>query len=491
MTEVQADVGGPLLGRPVQPRLKPGAISGFRNLVIGVASTAPAFSLAATLGLLTAAVGTSAPAVLIVSFVPMLCIAIAYAALNRVDPNCGTTFAWGARALGPTLGWLGGWAAILAQLVAVASEAQVAGSYSLQLFGVHAPGELITTVIGVGWVIGLLVICCLGIEMSARTQVLLLACEMLIIVGFAVVALVKVYSGHPGSSHPHLSWFYDVPSAKALTAGLVAGVFIYWGWDTCLSINEETENPRTAPGRAALLSTVVLVLTYVFVTTAMVAFAGPKLLSDNSNDVFAPIGDAVFGSGLGALVILAVLTSTVATTLTTLLPNARTVYAMARAGAAPRSLARINERYQTPVRATLLVGIVSVLLYVGLTLVSTAVLTDTITAIGLQIAFYYGITGLTCIVAFRRRIVSSLRDFIVLGVLPAVGTLTLAYVFVRTTVDNWAPSQSASGGVFGVGAVDIIGVGGLLLGLGLIVIQRRRQPGFFDRAAHPAMEPGA
>ena len=74
--------------------------------MIGVASTAPAYSLAATLGFIVAVkgIGVHAPAVLLVSFVPMLLIAFGYKYLNRADPDCGTTFAWATRALGPYIG---------------------------------------------------------------------------------------------------------------------------------------------------------------------------------------------------------------------------------------------------------------------------------------------------------------------------------------------------------------------------------------------------
>ena len=95
--------------------LKKNAIGYLSNIVIGVASTAPAYSLAATLGFVVAVkgVGVHAPAVLLVSFVPMLLIAAAYKYLNRADPDAGTTFAWITRAMGPTQGWMNGWAIFL------------------------------------------------------------------------------------------------------------------------------------------------------------------------------------------------------------------------------------------------------------------------------------------------------------------------------------------------------------------------------------------
>src|ERR1700727_2126473 len=123
--------------------LKQNAIGYLSNLVIGVASTAPAYSLAATLGFIVAVSGggVHAPAVLLVSFVPMLLIAAAYKYLNRADPDAGTTFAWTTRAFGPGMGWLNGWAIFLADGIVMASLADIAAIYTFKLFGFTALGE--------------------------------------------------------------------------------------------------------------------------------------------------------------------------------------------------------------------------------------------------------------------------------------------------------------------------------------------------------------
>src|SRR2546422_11321236 len=81
--------------------LKTGALGFVSSVVIGVASTAPGYSLAASLGLVIAAVGLQAPAIMWIAFIPMLLVATAYYCMNRVDPDCGTTFSWASRALGP------------------------------------------------------------------------------------------------------------------------------------------------------------------------------------------------------------------------------------------------------------------------------------------------------------------------------------------------------------------------------------------------------
>jgi amino acid transporter len=79
------------------------------GLIIGIASTAPAYSLAAVLAIVVVGVGVQAPAVLLASFIPMFLIASAFYYMNRADPDCGTSFSWVTRAMGPSLGWLGGW----------------------------------------------------------------------------------------------------------------------------------------------------------------------------------------------------------------------------------------------------------------------------------------------------------------------------------------------------------------------------------------------
>ena len=118
-------VGGAKVG---EKGLKKDAIGYLSNVVIGVASTAPAYSLAVTLGFIAAdeGIGTHAPGVLIASFVPMLLVALGYRYLNRADPDAGTTFAWTTRAFGPGTGWLNGWAIVLADVLVMAVPSRFA-----------------------------------------------------------------------------------------------------------------------------------------------------------------------------------------------------------------------------------------------------------------------------------------------------------------------------------------------------------------------------
>src|SRR4051812_46147322 len=345
-------------GRPgvVDKGLKKDALGFVSSCVIGVASTAPGYSLAASLGFVVAVagVGLQAPATLLVAFIPMLLIASAYYYLNRADPDCGTTFSWVTRAMGPSAGWIGGWAIIVADVIVMANLAQIAGLYSFLLVGWQSAADstLAVTIVGVVWIAIMTAICVIGIELSARTQVGLLGAEIVTLVLFSIVALVKVATGDagPDAVDPSLSWLnpFAIDSTSALISGVLIAVFIYWGWDSTVTVNEESRDATEGPGKAAVLATVILLAIYVVVSYAAQAYNGTQTLIDNQDDVLSVLGTQVFGSPLDKILIIAVLTSAAASTQTTILPTARTSLSMARAGAMPESLGRIHPRFLRP-----------------------------------------------------------------------------------------------------------------------------------------------
>ncbi len=480
----------PAAGGVADKGLRRGAIGFVSSVVIGVASTAPGYSLAATLGLIVAAVGFQAPAILWVAFVPMLCIATAYLYMNRTDPDCGTTFAWVSKAMGPWAGWMGGWAIIVADLVVMANLAQIAGLYSFKLFGWESAAGSVAavTAVGVVWIVVMTAITTIGIELSARTQVVLLSAEVVTLGLFAIVAIVRVYAGDAlaDSQRPELSWFSPFAidgGTAAPTTGILLAVFIYWGWDSAVSVNEETENPSESPGRSAVMSTLLLVGIYVVVATAAIAFAGTEKLSDQ-DDALAILGTDVLGGTFDSLLIIAVLTSAAASTQTTILPTARTTLSMARCGAMPAGLGVVHTRFMTPHVATMLFGALAIAWYVGLTIVSENILFDSIGALGLMIAFYYGLTGFACALYYRREARTSLAGLLFAVVAPAIGAIILTWVLVESVIDLSDPANSESGDAwFGLGPPLVIGIGFMALGAMLMAVWSRRERAFFERRA--------
>jgi amino acid transporter len=480
--------------------LKAGSLGLLGSIVMGIASTAPAYSLAASLGYVVITengdgiVGVKAPLVMVLAFLPMYFIAVAYSELNKAEPDCGTTFTWAARAFGTRTGWMGGWGIIIADIIVMANLAQIAGSYSFVLVGADglASSTFWSTVAGIIWITVMTYICYRGIEVSARLQYALLGVEVVTLVGFALFALVKVYAGSApaGDLKPSLSWLSPTGlTPTAIVTSTLIAVFIYWGWDTAVATNEESDDPAKTPGRAAVLSTVLLLLTYALVSVATIAFAGvgPSGIGlgnvDNADDVFAAMGHEVFGGGLVGwvmvhLLAICVLTSASASTQTTILPTARTSLSMAVFGAAPRRFARIHPRYLTPTDSTLWMGAVSIVFYVGLTLTSENILADTIAAVGLMIAFYYGLTGFACTWFYRRTMWRKPRDILMQGVLPSLGGVLLTGAFIWSAKTYLDPDYGYTS-VAGVGGVFLLGVGSLLLGVVLMLAWQAVSPAYF------------
>jgi amino acid transporter len=475
--------------------LKSGALGLMSSVVVGLASTAPAYSLAATLGFVVIAVGAQAPAIMVLAFLPMLFIALSYQELNRVLPDCGTTFTWATRAFGPRLGWLGGWGIIAADIIVMANLAQIAGSYGFLLFGANdlAESKFWVTVVGVIWIAVMTWVCYKGIEISARLQYALFGIELVVLVLFAAIALIKTYAGDPpaGSIQPELAWFnpFAIDSFSGFTEGVLLAIFIYWGWDTAVAINEETADKGRTPGRAAVISTIVLLATYAVVTVAAQAYAGVGESGlglsnpDNTDDVLSGLGNAVLGSDLGKILILMTLTSAAASTQTTILPTARTTLSMAVQRAIPAVFAQVHRRNLTPTWSTVVMGVASVVFYVGLTLISENVLGDSITSVGLMIAFYYGLTGFACVWYFRGSIFGSGRNFLLRGLLPLLGGLILLVAFIKSSVDMFATDYGETS-FAGVGGVFLLGFGALLLGVLLMEAYRLVSPDFFRSRVH-------
>jgi amino acid transporter len=364
------------------------------------------------------------------------------------------------------------------------SLASVAGNYTFQLFGSTSPSNLDVTIVGILWIIVMTAICYVGIELSARLQQLLLGMEFTTLVIFAVVALVKVYANHPAHSvQPTLGWFnpFDISSISALDGGILLAVFIYWGWDSGVSVNEETEDSSTAPGRAAIISTFVLVGIYLLVTTAAQAFGGIDSLKTNQADVFAPLGTSVLGSPLNKLLIIAVLTSASASTQTTILPTARTTLSMARAKAIPKQFGNVHPRYLSPGFSTLWMGTTSLIVYVLLSATSQNLIADAFTSLALTIAFYYGFTGFACVIFYRRHLLDSAKNFFFIGVLPFVGGAVLTWVLIKAVIDYSKADGGYAKPFLGIGSPIVIALVMIILGLILMIVQRVTMPEFFRR----------
>ena len=455
--------------------LRAGVLGLTGSVVIAASSVAPAYSLAAALAGMVAAVGTKTPALFVIGFIPMMLTAFAFRELADQTPDCGTTFTWSTRAFGPWVGWLAGWASGIAAIVAVGNGAQIAAIYLLEALHLDAAAHSMIAQIAVGGlaVVVLLVLCIRGIDVTARTQAVLLVVQFGMLALVSVVALGKVFSHHAGPQAVTPEWSWLVPSglsASAIAHGAILCVFVYWGWDACLSVSEETKDPHRNPGKAAVLTTVLVLGTYVLVSFAIQAFAGFGTTGiglnnpQNASDTLSILGDPVVGSALAVVLLLAISSSSLASVLTCLAPTARNILAMAFYRALPQRLARVHERYRTPWVATVVIGVGGFGIYLVMMLVSQNSLADMVSSLGLATAFYYAVTAYACMWTYRRTLLASARNFWLRGAFPLVGAAAMTWAFVQSAVDMYAPDYGKTH--FGpVGGVFLLGIGLLVLGI--------------------------
>jgi amino acid transporter len=498
--------------------LKGGALGLISSTVVGVASTAPAYSLAATLGFVVALIGVKSPIVTILAFVPMLLISVAYNELNRANPDCGTTFTWATRAFpsllkgrsrtgspaNPAIGWAGGWGIVAADLLVMASLAQIAGQYVFLLFNATSiggnPRSGWVLLVGVAWIVAMTAICYVGIEVSANFQKALLGIELTMLTILSIVALVKVSNGTAPLGHLAVagSWFNPLHEPiSSFVQGITLMLFIYWGWDTAVSVNEETANRRVTPGRAAVIATFILLAVYELVILSTQSYAGIGKTGiglgnpAHVGDVLSVLGGSIFGSsGFGSflshLLLLMVLTSAAASTQTTILPTARTTLSMAVFRAIPKAFSTVSRRFLTPTVSTAVMGAVSIGLYVIMNYVSSgnSVIVDSVTALGVWIAFYYGLTGLACIAYYRKTLTESPRNLFMRGILPLLGWAIMWAIGGYSLVLDWGAGSSSShwkvpGVHWVVGGAFLLSVGTAIVGLIAYFIYKAVSPAYF------------
>jgi amino acid transporter len=463
-------------------------------VTLGVSTVAPAYALTATIGPTALVVGAQMPAVFLVGFIPMLLVALGYRELNADAPDSGTSFTWATKAFGPYIGWLGGWGLVSATVIVLSNLAGIAVEFFYLLLSEilrvpaiadwpdHLGVNIATCLV---FMTAAMWVCYRGATATKAVQYSLVLLQLVVLLWYSIAAW------HAAGDAPALAFSWDwfnpfaVSSAAAFATGLSLSIFIYWGWDLCLTLNEEATDSAKTPGRAAALVIFIILTLYLSVSVSTMRFAGLGETGlglsnpETGENVLAEMAVPVMGP-FAVLVALAVLASSVASLQSTFVSPARTLLAMGHYRAIAERFAWIHPEYRSPGYATIVAGIVAGAFYAVMHIASEHVLADTILTLGMMICFYYGLTAFACVFYFRQTLFLSVRNFFLRGVAPLTGGLVLAAVFIETALDSMRPQFGSGSSVFGVGLVFLLGVGIILLGVVIMLLISWRCPGFFQ-----------
>lgn len=414
--------------------LLPDALHLRDTVVLAMASSGPTQSIATSLAAILLAVAYAGFLPVLICFIPMIGIAIGYQRLNAWQPSAGATYSWVGRSLNPHAGFFAGWIMLMYYTIGTVSLTPILGSYLLSFFSNAAANDKYDTAI-VGSLLNLLVliVAALGIKLSARFQWSWAVFEYAVLIGFCVAALSLIYSGHLAHSvHIAGSWF-TVSGAggfHALISGILIAIFLYSGWDTAAYVGEEVQG--RAAGRAAITSVVLLFFIYSIGVIALQGVAPNSVIQNNAANVLAYIGQRIGGGFWKDVMIVAVLGGTLASLQAAIVSAGRISYAMGRDRVFPRWFGQVSPQFRTPMHATILVGLLNVVFLWGSTLVGSIgnALADVVSTLGLMAAMFYLLTAATAIWCYRRSVASSVSNFLLAGVLPAIGAGFMAFVII-------------------------------------------------------------
>jgi amino acid transporter len=436
--------------------LKANSLSFFESIIMGVAGSAPGFSIAVAIAGLLAAAGAVSPNALLIFAVPMLGISVAYKGLNKKMPSAGAAYEWTKQGFGKFFGYFSGWALLIAALVFMVTGSVPLGTATIDLFDPSLASDvLLTTVIGAAWFIAIGVVLITGIELTSKIQVVMSSIELIILFGISIAAF--VHTGASGAvTHFSWSWFgFNYPAGTFAKSSLIV-VFLYWGWDVTCNLSEETRgHPPNAAGNGGFLSIFITIVSFVaFTVAALMMFTLSDASGFSDNLIYHVALQAGLGTAGGYAASIALILSSIATLETTMLQFSRTLFAMGRDGALPNVFGVVQEKTKTPVRTMyLLLGLGLVMIFVSSFMPSIAtILGDSVSAIAVQVCYYYGLAGLVCAFAYRDSYKSSLATFIGYAVFPALSAIALFVlgIYAITTFNL---------------TTQIVGIGGLAIGI--------------------------
>lgn len=451
--------------------LASGSLGTLESAVMGVAGSAPAFSVAVTTAVIVASVGTLSVGSVFYCGLIMFGILFAFVNLNKMTPHAGATYAWVGAVFGPRWGFFAGWGLLVASVIFMVSATIPASTSTLKILSSLGWVDASTiesttwvTFLSALWLTLVTIVVTKGIKHASYAQLILTVVETSIVLALIIGGFVQ-YGGKPAHV-PSFSWISPFSfTPETFATGALTAIFFYWGWDVTMNLSEETKEGTPLPSsRGAFWSMVNLMLFYtIMVIVVLLVLTDEEIAQANTNVLYA-IADKLFPAPWSYLAVLSTILSTIGTIETQILQFSRSMFAMSRDQALHVRYSRIHPEWQTPWVATFVIWFMGVVLLFASSYLPSVkdILDKSVSAIGFQICFYMGLAGFACAWHYRA---------------------TMQGPFKTGITHFWWPLMSACFMVFVAGLsaasfdtlTNLIGMGGLLIGLIPLLLNGRQQ----------------
>lgn len=439
--------------------LKKNALSLLDTITLAVAGSAPSYSLNATTAALIAAVGLASPAALVFGAIPMFGISFAFKYLNLWRPDAGAAYAWVGRSINPMLGFLAAWTFLVLSTVFMVTAALPVGVLTLHLVApAYEESVGAAALVGGLWFSAVAVLTIVGVHVAASFQKIMTGIEAIALLVLAVAAFVK-FSAAPVNPFS-LGWFS--PSAFAdfdtFMGGMLVAVFYYFGWDVTSNVAEEAQGTGSSGGSSGVYGMVGVMVLFLIIQVAVQMGMSPETVAENGASLLSALGDAVLPKPWGSIAILAVILSTVGTIETQITQCARLLFSMGRDAVMHTGFSQVHPRFQTPWLAGVLIWILSVVLLAGSAASDSigGVMSSLISAIGVMVSIYYGLTGLACVWYYRKTLTQDAGTLVMRGLWPGLSALFLLFLGARQIPDLGGTVSAMTLGALALGIVPML-----------------------------------
>ncbi len=341
-------------------RLRRNAIGLPGALAMSLAFISPTTGILFISALIASQAGASAPFAFIIGTLGVLLMAYILAEFTFKVPGAGTFYTFNAQGIGPKSGFLTGWLLLIAYGLQGPLNAALFGSFVANIvhtvFNISIPWwpVSIAIIILVSW------LAYRSVSRSMTLDLIFVILEV-VVVGILVVYII-VHGGASGQDWAAFTPSQSLKGFGGIGLSFVYILFAFFGFESSITISEETTNPRKNVPIALIGSVILTGIYFAIAMYALVIGYGVHHVGElaSSTAPMSFLAQKFMGKGYAIAVDLAGISALIAVLIAAHTANFRVLYVMGREKVLPAAFGRLS-RYKTPYIAVMVYGALSII----------------------------------------------------------------------------------------------------------------------------------